>query len=90
MNAISYCFECNLYLCRKCKNIHIKYLEFHRIINSDKNNGKIFTGLCQEQNNKDKLEYYCENHNKLCCAACLCKIKTNGDGEHILPSMLNK
>ena len=45
-------------------------------------NQEIFTGLCQEQSHKNKLEYYCKNHNKLCCVACLCKIKGKGNGQH--------
>ena len=81
-NAISYCIECNLYLCNKCTNNHIEYLETHHINNIDKNNQEIFTGLCQEQSHKNKLEYYCKNHNKLCCVACLCKIKGKGNGQH--------
>ena len=63
-NAISYCTECNLYLCNKCTNNHIEYLETHYINNIDKNNQEIFSGLCQEQNHKNNLEYYCKNHNK--------------------------
>ena len=82
IKAISYCTECNLYLCNKCLNIHIEYLETHHITNLNKNNKEIFTGLCQEENHKNKLEYYCKNHNKLCCVACLCKIKSNGNGQH--------
>ena len=26
--------------------------------------------------------YFCKTHNKLCCAACLSKIKRKGDGQH--------
>ena len=29
-----------------------------------------------------ELEYFCENHNKLCCAVCITKIKGNGKGQH--------
>ena len=81
-NAISYCTECNLYLCNKCVNMHTEYLETHHLINLDKSNQEIFSGLCQEVGHKDKLEYYCKNHNKLCCSACISKIKENGKGEH--------
>ena len=28
------------------------------------------------------LQYFCETHNKLCCAACLSKIKEKGYGQH--------
>ena len=82
INAISYCIECNFYLCNKCNNNHKEYLETHHIKDLDKNNQEIFTGLCTELNHKIQLEYYCKNHNILCCAACLCKIKSNGNGKH--------
>ena len=82
LNAINYCVQCDLYLCNKCTNNHNDYLETHRLINLDKNNQKIFTGLCQELNHKIQLEFYCKNHNKLCCAACLSKIKGNSFGQH--------
>ena len=82
INAVSYCAECNLYLCNKCLNIHIEYLENHHIIKLDKHNQEIYTGLCQEFNHKKELIFYCKEHNQLCCAACLCKIKKNGNGLH--------
>ena len=83
LNAVSYCADCNLYLCNKCVNIHLEYLASHNIINLDKNNKEeILTGICKEDNHKIKLEYYCKNHNELCCAACLCRIKKNGNGKH--------
>ena len=28
------------------------------------------------------IKYYCKNHNQLCCAACITKIKGEGDGQH--------
>ena len=62
--------------------MHTEYLETHHLINLDKSNQEIFSGLCQEVGHKDKLEYYCKNHNKLCCSACISKIKENGKGEH--------
>ena len=29
-----------------------------------------------------KLEFFCKNHNLLCCAACLCKLDKKGLGQH--------
>ena len=81
-NALSYCTECNLYLCNKCTKNHIEYLETHHLNYLDKNNEDIFTGLCKESDHKMKLEYFCFNHNILCCAACLCTIKDNKNGQH--------
>ena len=82
INAINYCSECNLYLCNKCTNNHIEYLETHHLINLDKNNQEIFTGLCKELNHKIPLQYYCKDHNKFICAACLSKIKEDSNGKH--------
>ena len=62
--------------------MHIENLETHHIVNLDKNNQEIFTGFCKELNHRNEWIFYCKNHNKLCCAACLCKIKENGNGEH--------
>ena len=81
-NAVSYCQECNLYLCNKCTNYHIEYLDSHHNINLSDNNEEIFSGICQELNHKIKFQYYCKNHNILCCAACLCKMKGKGNGQH--------
>ena len=83
INAISYCQECNLYLCNKCTNFHLEYLDTHHNYNIDKNNqDDIFTGICNEPNHTNKLEFYCKSHNKLCCIACLCKFKEKGNGQH--------
>ena len=30
----------------------------------------------------NKLEFYCKNHNQLCCVACISKIKTKEYGQH--------
>ena len=83
LNAVNYCNICNIYLCNKCSNIHLEYLESHPMYNlGENNNQEIFTGLCPELNHKDNLMFYCKNHNKLCCAACLSKMKENGYGQH--------
>ena len=81
-NAISFCFECNLYLCNKCKSYHSELFDNHHIYNLDTNLSEVFTGLCKEPGHKDELKYYCKNHNILCCAACISKIKDNKDGQH--------
>ena len=82
INAINYCPECCLYLCNKCINTHSEFFEKHQIYNINKNINEIFTGKCNELNHKLNLEYFCKNHNKLCCAACLSKIKGKGAGQH--------
>ena len=80
--AISYCIKCQIYLCKKCLNYHKGLIDEHPIYNIDKNGEEIFTGFCQEEKHNNKLDYFCKNHNKLCCALCLCKIKGNGNGQH--------
>ena len=42
----------------------------------------IFINACQKENHFDKLEFYCKDHNTLCCACCITKIKEGGYGQH--------
>ena len=82
LNAILYCQECNLNMCNKCKNFHSELFENHHIYNLDKNTKEIFTGFCKDKNHNKELKYFCKNHNRLCCAVCLSKIKDNENGQH--------
>ena len=82
LNAIIYCLDCNIYLCNKCVNHHSEIFDNHKNYNLDKNIQEIFTNICKEPNHKDELEFYCKNHNVLCCPACLSKIKGKGNGQH--------
>ena len=81
IDAICFCPECKIYMCNKCVNIHSSLFKKHHPYNINKEE-EIFTGFCQEKNHTDKLKYYCKIHNKLCCAACLCKVDKLGDGQH--------
>ena len=74
-NAISFCEQCKIYMCNKCLNFHTYLFKNHHTYNLDKNKDEIFTGICQENNHDNKLEYFCNTHNKLCCCACTTKIK---------------
>ena len=80
--AISYCQKCENYMCRKCEKYHSDYLPNHKPINLDKDITQIFTGLCQTENHNNNLDYFCKNHNELCCAKCIVKIKSKGNGQH--------
>ena len=82
INAIYYCQICKVYLCNKCENFHSELCKNHITTNLDKNQNEIFTGYCKEKDHFNKLKYYCKNHNQLCCAACITKIKGEGDGQH--------
>ena len=81
-NAISYCVECNIYLCNKCISLHSQLFENHHNYNLEKDIFEIFTGLCKKQKHKNELKYYCKEHNILCCAACISKIKDKENGQH--------
>ena len=83
-NAICYCYNCKKYLCSKCQNYHSELFEDHQLFNVDKNTNleNIFTGYCKEKNHSNQYEYFCKNHNKLCCVECICKIKDEIKGQH--------
>jgi hypothetical protein len=82
VSAISYCKECKLYLCNKCKNLHSEFYEDHHLFNVDKDINSLFTGLCNKKKHNIELQFYCKDHNELCCAACLCKIQGEEYGQH--------
>jgi hypothetical protein len=69
-------------MCKKCENIHSKLFKNHHLYSLDKDKSEIFTGLCTHKKHSLELEFYCQTHNKLCCAACISKIKIKGKGQH--------
>ena len=81
IDAIIYCPKCELYMCNKFEKTHLSWFKNHQTYKLNKDED-IFTGYCQEENHPNKLIYFCKDHNQLCCAACLCKINKNGDGQH--------
>ena len=82
IKAISYCFECKVSMCNKCESFHSKLCKHHHWFNLSKNISEIFTGFCTEGNHMGKLEYFCKDHNKLCCGLCITKIKGKEKGQH--------
>ena len=82
VNAVSYCEHCKLYFCNKCQNLHSDFFEDHNIYKIDKDIPEISLLYCKEKGHSDNLSYYCKNHNKLCCAFCICKIKDEKNGQH--------
>ena len=82
IDAIIYCRECKIYLCNKCEQFHNNLFQNHQSFNLNKGISYLFTGLCLEENHNDELEYFCKDHNKLCCAKCIVKIKTKYNGKH--------
>ena len=81
IDAIIYCPKCELYMCNKREKTHLSWFENHKYFYLNKDED-IFTGYCQENNHPNKLEYFCKNHNQLCCAACIAKLNEYGDGQH--------
>ena len=81
IEAIKYCPECRIYMCNKCDNIHFSLLKKHHPYNINKEE-EIFTGFCKEKNHPIKLEYYCKDHNQLCCGLCISKLNEKGEGQH--------
>ena len=80
--AISYCQECNIYMCNKCLNHHEQLFNNHHLNNLDKDVNEIFTNICKVNNHQNKFQYYCKEHNILCCAKCITKIEGEGNGLH--------
>jgi len=82
INAISFCYQCQKYLCNKCQNFHSDLYENHIVTNLDKQSNEIFTNICNQENHQIKLEFFCKSHNTLCCSSCICKIKNRIYGQH--------
>ena len=82
IDAISYCLICKVYMCNKCDNFHLNSCNEHLVIKSNIDLSEIFTGYCKEDNHQMKLDYFCKDHNILCCAGCISKIKNKSDGKH--------
>ena len=85
IDAIFYCSICKLYLCNKCEKIHKNWFqnfENHVVYKLDTDLSEIFIGLCKEENHFSELEFFCKNHNTLCCSKCITKIKNEQYGKH--------
>ena len=83
INAICYCQECRIYMCNKCENNHTKlFKNYHHCFKLDKEINELFTGFCLQNQHNERLEYFCKDHNVLCCVSCICKIKGKGKGNH--------
>ena len=82
INAIIFCPECRIYMCNKCENLHSSLFKNHNTLKVNKDIDILFTGFCNEKNHPNKLEYFCKNHNQLCCSTCIAKLNKKGDGQH--------
>ena len=82
INAIRFCPECRIYMCNKCENLHSSLFKKHNYFKLNKYIDILFTGFCPEKNHPNKLEYFCKDHNQLCCSTCIAKLNKKGDGQH--------
>ena len=80
-DAISYCLKCEIYNCNKCEKYHLGFFPHHKTLSLDKDISKVFTGFCKYENHQVELDYFCKNHNELCCAKCIA-LKSKGNGQH--------
>ena len=81
-DAQCYCQKCDIYICYKCEKYHKILFPNHQPFSLDKDISKIFTGFCKVEKHQIELDYYCKTHNTLCCAKCISKIKSKGNGQH--------
>ena len=81
IDAIIYCQKCKKYMCNKCQNYHSELFEEHKTTNLN-NINDIFIETCKEKNHITKLEFFCKEHNTLCCVSCISKLKDEGYGQH--------
>ena len=83
INAHIYCKKCEIYMCNKCEGYHSKLFENHQNLIIDKNIEELNDEFCEEETHHFfQLQYYCITHKKLCCAACIAKIKSKNNGQH--------
>ena len=83
IDAICFCQECKKYMCNKCEKFHSDFFKDHQNkMIKGQNLEEIFSGICTEKNHSTELIFFCKNHNKLCCAQCITKIKFEQNGQH--------
>ena len=82
INANSFCYECNKYLCKKCEILHSKSSMNHKILKVNEKNNDIFLEFCKEEKHNLELSFFCKTHNILCCPACINKKDTKECGAH--------
>ena len=70
-------------MCNKCENFHTKLCQNHTSYKIDKDSNEIDSKICQiKEHNNNPLEFFCKDHNQLCCVSCICKIEEKGKGQH--------
>ena len=73
IDAVHYCMKCQIYMCNKCSSWHSELFDHPKYELNDKQK-EIFTNICNEKNHRSELNYYCKDHNQLCCVCCIAKV----------------
>jgi len=89
IDATNFCPICKIYICNKCEKYHSILFKKHQLLSLDKDINEIFTGFCKIENHNNELDYFCKDHNELCCAKCISRIKRKGNGQHINCNVCN-
>jgi len=89
LEATNFCPICKIYICNKCEKYHSILFKNHQLFSLDKDINEIFTGFCKIKNHNNELDYFCKDHNELCCAKCIAKIRSKGNGQHINCNVCN-
>ncbi|KAL3884081.1 hypothetical protein ACJMK2_030303 [Sinanodonta woodiana] len=77
--AVHFCFECKEALCETCLKFHRKLsdtkehktININEISNNLENLFKLGNGFGCPKHVSKEIEYFCRNHDILCCATCL-------------------
>ena len=70
-------------MCNKCEKQYSEICKNHTKYKFDNNNQKEkFIGYYLEKNHLDELIYFCKQHNNLCCANYITKIRDKKNGQH--------
>ena len=80
--AISYCQECNIFMCNKCDKVHLSIRKNHHIFSLDKNVKEIFTSFSKEEKHLYELENIYKIHDRLYYEQSTTNIKNKGNTQH--------
>ena len=84
INANIYCTICEKIMCEDCEAEHSKSFQNHQTIILNETNEESTNEYCKEEKHHNfQLNYFCKTHDKLCCAACISKIKGEKKGQHV-------
>ena len=88
-DANNFCPICKIYICNNWEKHHSSLFKNHQLFSLEKDINEIFTGFCKIENHNLELDYFCKDHNELCCVKYIAKIKRKGNGQHINCNICN-